>query len=100
MGMIAPRQIDQVVTKAASAALKKVGVSRVFSVPTTDSQGHEALHVTVVLKKSRNAEINGDLALDAMVGIERGLREAGEERLPILEFVGEEELESSGDTES
>jgi hypothetical protein len=98
--MIGARQIDQVVSKAASATLKKVGVSRVFSVPATDSEGNEALHVTIVLKKTKNAEISGDLALDTIVGIERGLREAGEERLPIVEFVGEEELESSGDTES
>ncbi len=98
--MIAPRQIDEVMSKAASAALKKVGISRVFSVPATDSEGHEALHVTVVLKKSKNREMNGDLALDTIVSIGRALRDSGDERLPIVEFVGEEELEPSGDTES
>jgi hypothetical protein len=98
--MIDHRKTDQVVNRVASTALKKAGVSRIYSEPAIDSEGREALHVTVVLKKSDKGEMSGDLALDTIVNIERALRESGDERLPIVEFVGEDELESSGDTES
>jgi len=44
--------------------------------------------------------MSGDLALDTIVSIGRALQESGDERLPIVEFVDEEELESSGSTET
>jgi hypothetical protein len=94
-------KVNDVVNKAASATLKRqAGVQRVFSEPASDSEGHEALRITIVLKRGSADKISGDKALDTLVGIERALREAGENRFPIIEYVTEEELESSGDTES
>jgi len=94
-------KINAVVNKAASATLKRrAGVQRVFSERTADSEGHEALRITIVLKRGSADKISGDKALDTLVGIERALREAGEDRFPIIDYVTEEELESSGDTES
>jgi hypothetical protein len=40
------------------------------------------------------------MALDTLVGVERALRGASEDRLPIIDFATEDELESSGETES
>ena len=100
--MLKLAKVNEVVTKAASAIIKRgAGVQRVDSEPTLDSEGREALHITVVLKRGSADKISGDNALDALVGIEKALREAKEERFPIISFVTEEELEDSiGDTES
>ena len=94
-------QVNKVVNRAASAILKQpAGVRRVESGPASDSEGHEALRITVVLKRGSADRITGDNALDMLVGIERALRQATEDRFPIIDFVTEEELESRGDAES
>jgi hypothetical protein len=99
--MLELTRVNEVVKKAASASLKRpAGVQRVLSEPASDSEGQEALHITIVLKRGSADKISGDSALDALVRIERDLRQGGEERFPIIDFVTEEELESSGDTES
>jgi hypothetical protein len=94
-------KVNDVVNRAATATLKRqAGVQRVFSEPASDSEGIDALRITIVLKRGSADKISGDKALDTLVGIERALREAGEDRFPIIDYVTEEELESSGDTES
>jgi hypothetical protein len=101
--MLDPAEINRVVSKAASAILARlVGIQRVVSEPALDSQGHEALHITIVLKKGSADKISGDKALDTLVSIEKALRNEMEERFPIIDFMTEEEeeLESSGDIES
>lgn len=93
--------VNDVVNKAAAASTESgMDIQRVDSEPTLDSEGQEALHITIVLKRGSAGKISGDNALDTLVRIETSLREAKEERLPIISFVTEEELEdSSGDTE-
>ncbi|MDB5402025.1 MAG: uncharacterized protein JWQ55_4043 [Rhodopila sp.] len=99
--MLEPAKVNDVVKKAAFAVLKRrAGLRRVFSEPTSDSQGHEALHITIVLEPGGADKISGDMALDTLVGVERALRGASEDRLPIIDFATEDELESSGETES
>jgi hypothetical protein len=99
--MLELTKVNEVVNKAASAVLRRqAGVQRVVSEPASDSQGREALHITIVLKRGSADRISGDKALDTLVGIERALREAREDRFPIIDFVTEEELESGDDTES
>lgn len=99
--MLELAKVNDVVKKAASAVLKRrAGLQRVFSEPTSDSQGHDALHITIVLKPGGADKISGDMALDTLVEVERALRGASEDRLPIIDFATEEELESSGETES
>jgi hypothetical protein len=58
------------------------------------------LHVTIVLKRGSADRISGDGAIDTLVGIEKALREVGDERFPIIDYVTEEELESADETES
>jgi hypothetical protein len=99
--MLELAKVNDVVKKAASAVLKRrAGVQRVFSEPTSDSQGHDALHITIVLKPGDADKISGDMALDTLVEIEKALRGASEDRFPIIDFATEEELESSDETES
>jgi hypothetical protein len=99
--MLELAKVNNVVNRAATATLKRqAGVQGVFSEPASDSEGIEALRITIVLKRGSADKISGNKALDTLVGIERALREAGEDRFPIIDYVTEEELESSGDTES
>lgn len=94
-------KVNDLVKKAASAVLRRPGVlRRVSSEPTLDSQGHEALHITIVLKPGGADKISGDMALDTIVEVERALRGASEDRFPIIDFATEEELETGGETES
>ena len=95
-------EVNDVVRKAASAILTRRAalLRRVFSEATSDSQGDDALHITIVLKPGGADKISGDMALDTLVEIERALLEASEDRLPIIDFATEEELEASGETES
>jgi hypothetical protein len=98
--MLELSKVDQVVDKAAIAALKKARVSRVFSNPTVDSDGHEALSVTIVLKRGRSEQVTGDSASNVIFQIGRDLLNSGEERQPIVHFITEEELDDDGDPES
>jgi hypothetical protein len=97
--MLALSEVDRVVDKAAAAALKKTRVRRVFSSPTVDSDGQEALSVTIVLRRGRSDQVTGDSALDAIFKIGRDLLNSGEERQPIVHFITEEELDDDGDPE-
>jgi hypothetical protein len=98
--MLAVSEVDRVVDKAAAAALKKARVRRVFSSPTIDSDGHEALSVTIVLKIGRSEQVTGASAGEAILRIGQDLLRAGEERLAIVHFITEEELDDDGDPES
>lgn len=93
-------EINNLVNKAASGVLQpQASVHRVLSKPAVDWTGDEVLHVTIVLGNEGVDGITGDMALDTLVGIERALQAAGEERFPVIDCVTEEELESHDDTE-
>ncbi len=90
--MLTQAEVDQVVGKAAEEALKGVALARVYSEPALDSDGRDALLVTIVLGSGQLEHMNGDKALDAIVRIQHALLNSGEERFPIIDFATEEEL--------
>ncbi|HKM61023.1 MAG TPA: hypothetical protein VJY39_00905 [Acidisphaera sp.] len=94
--MLDLKEVDRVAQNAASAVLKRLRV-RVFSEQATDSDGRDALRITVVLPRRMTRRVSGDDALDTVVRVRRELREAGEGRLPIIEFATEDELEADAD---
>ena len=96
--MLANNQILTIAREVATANLTRSRVSDVVTEPTIDSEGREALRITIVIKPGAAAKIKGDAALDTLVQIQDRLREAGEERFPIVEYATEEELEESGDS--
>nr|WP_294514224.1 hypothetical protein [uncultured Rhodopila sp.] len=99
--MLELTKVNEVVAGAASAVLRqRTDVRRVLSEPAVDGDGAEVLHITIVLDDGGAESISGDMALDTLVGVERALRAANEERFPIIEYATEEELRSIADTES
>lgn len=89
--------IANIARKAATKHLEKGSVERVESEPATDSDGNDALRITLVLKPHTADTLDGDSVLDTLVAIQRELREAGEDRFPIVEYATQEELEADAD---
>jgi len=63
-----------------------------------DSEGHEALRITIVIKPGSESRIKGDATLDTLVGIQDRLRSEGEERFAIVEYATKRELSAGGDS--
>lgn len=96
--MLDEKRIREIAQDVAIANLASTNVTSVSSSPTTDSEGHDALRITIVIKSGSESKIGGDAALDTLVGIQRRLRREGEERLAIVEYATKEELEAGGDS--
>jgi hypothetical protein len=59
--MLSKVEIDDIAKKVATANLSSTNVSSAISAPGFDSEGHEALRITIVLTPaSSNAAIDGD----------------------------------------
>jgi len=89
--MLQLSEISRVVDRVARSNLRGE-VVRVLSEPTIDSTGEDAIRVMIVLTPGAADRISGEAALNTLVGIQRGLEEAGENRLAIVEYATEEEL--------
>jgi hypothetical protein len=60
-------EVNAAAHRAASIALGRVGVSRVYSEPTTASDGNEVLSVTVVLQGAGEPKATGAEAVHAIL---------------------------------
>ena len=96
--MLDEERIRQIVQQVATANLTSANFSSIASNWATDFEGHEALRIVIVINPGAEAKINGDAALDTLVGIQDRLRKEGEERFPLVEFATKKELSESGDT--
>jgi hypothetical protein len=103
-GMLSLTEVNRIVDLAASAVLTPDRLNRVFSEHTTDSDGRDALLLTIVLRTDKAKEVTGDTALGTMVRIHNDLESSGEERMAITRFATEaelaDELEADADSES
>ena len=68
-------------------------VERLKIEPTTDSQSREALKITVIITPGATDRMSGGAVLDAMVSVQDRFREMREERIPIIEYATEAELD-------
>lgn len=89
--------INAIADRVARQQVTKGGLERVVTQPITDSEGNEALRITFVLQPQAIETLNGDAALDLLVDLQNALQEEGEERLPIVEYATEQELEPEED---
>lgn len=83
---------ERVAELTEQAVRKWIDLERVMIEPTIDSQGEEALRVTLVLDRQVAERVTGDQALNVLRGIQQGLWNEGETRLPIIEYATEDEL--------
>ncbi len=96
-------QPTDIASEAVAVARKNFGadhVVRAIVEPAVDLDGDDAWRITIVLDPGAADAIDGDAALDNLVQIHERLRRRGDERLPIVEFATEEELQECDDPES
>jgi hypothetical protein len=92
------REIQEIAHEVASANLASTNISSVLSSTAIDSEGHDAVRITIVINPGSESKIRGDAALDTLVGIQNRLRSEGEERLATVEYATNEELSAGGDS--
>jgi len=91
-------RISNIARDVATANLASSAVSGIAIEATTDSEGRDALRITIIIKPEAVDRLTGEAALNTLVQVQKDLREAGEERFPIVEYATEKELQESGDT--
>jgi hypothetical protein len=98
--MLDMSQVNQLVANVVSTTLTGADLSRVMSEPTLDSLGHEALHVTIVLRGYDDRLLNGSGFPDTLFEIAERLQKSGDDRFPILSYSTEDDLAQDDDPES
>jgi hypothetical protein len=96
--MLDDSTIVQIATHVATANLTSQNVTSVTSSTATDSEGREALRITIIIPPGAETKIQGSAALETLVEMQAYLQKAGEERFPIIEYATEKELAESGDS--
>lgn len=98
--MLDTTAISRIVTQTVDANTTPNSVRRVMIEPAMDSEGKDALRITIVITPEAVTQLEAGPIVDTLVQIQDRLREAGEERFPIIYYSTEEELEEVGDSES
>ena len=90
---IKPREIfGRLIGQALTEKLGRKNVVRVDWRPTTDSQGADALEITVVLAPGVAKKLQGEAVLGALSNLRARLHEMRDDRTPILRYATEAEL--------
>lgn len=79
-------------------ALGDDNVVRVESEPVFDSQGENALGITVIVTPEAVEKLRNGATLDALVLLQKRLRELREYRTPIVQYATEAELTEDAST--
>jgi hypothetical protein len=90
--------VNRLVGKAAAEVLNGAA-ARTFADYTTDSDGHDAFLVTIVLRDQDENKITGRMASQVILRIHHALLDVGEEHFPIISFATEAELAQNDDPE-
>lgn len=90
--MLHDTRIREIALHAAQLGIANNGIEKVLTEPATDSDGNDALRITLVLTPAAVQSLTGDNALDILVNIQQSLSREGEERFPIVEYATETEL--------
>jgi hypothetical protein len=98
--MLDGNQISRIVTRTVEANTRPNSVRRVMTEPAVDSEGEDALRITIVVTPEAVAQLEAGPVVDTLVQVQDRLREAGEDRFPIIDYATEAELEEVGDSES
>jgi len=96
--MLENKEIIQIAKRIATANLSSQNFTSIASSTGVDSAGQEALRITITIPPGAESKITGDAALNTLVQMQDSLREAGEDRFPIIEYATTKELAESGDS--
>ena len=91
-------EIDDLIARAAAPALGDHHIARISSRSGVDSDGLEAVRITIVLS-GHDDTLSGDAALNAIVDVHQALQKTGDERFPYIDFTNEHDLASDADPE-
>jgi hypothetical protein len=97
MSVLELNKVDRIAKQVATANLNSTIVSSVVSSSTTDSTGHDAIKIVIVILPEAETKISGDAALNTLVQIQSELRKQGDERTPIVEYATTKDIEGAGD---
>ena len=97
--MIEAADVARIADEVARKELGAENVVRVEAEPMVDWTGAEAWRVLIVLTADAISRISGDAALENLVGLQKSVQRAGEDRFAFVEYATEEELAASDDTE-
>lgn len=94
---IKPKEaFGRLIRQAVTAEMGKDNVVRLAWEPTTDSQNREALKIVVVITPGATQRLERGGVLDVLVSVQKRLHEMGDQRIPVIEYVTEAELERDG----
>jgi hypothetical protein len=97
--MIDDIKIRDIARKVATANLSSsTAVSDIKTRSFIDSEGHDALRITIIVSPDGASRIQGNATLNTLVEIQAKLRAAGEGRSPLVEFATEGEPDNGGDS--
>ncbi|MGJ5202390.1 hypothetical protein [Bradyrhizobium sp. HKCCYLR20261] len=95
--MLDNAKIAEIAREIATANLSSsAAVTNVTTAPYADSEGRDALRITIVVSPIEGTDIGGEAVLDTLVQIQEQLQAAGEDRFPLIEYEAENEV--FGDT--
>ena len=86
----------KLIQQALVAELGTQNVVRVEYQPTTDSQGQDALKITVVIAPGATKKLAKGASLNALVRLQERLSQMQEDRTPIIEYATVAELAQDG----
>jgi hypothetical protein len=87
---------SRLIKQALTAELGENNLMRVDLEPAIDSQGRQALKITAVVAPNAAQRLNGGAVLDALVRLQARLTEMRDDRVPLIEYATEAELQQDG----
>lgn len=97
--MLRPVDIERDAVEIARKNFGQENVLRAEVYPWVDSDGDDTWRVLIVVDPKIVDTISGDVVLNNIVELHNRLVDAGEDRMPFLQYATEEELAQSDDSE-
>jgi len=89
-------EVSRIVEASAKAVLGDENIVRALTEPGADSEGKDALRITIVVTLGAADQIKGADVMKMLLDIHNRLDSEKEERTPIIHYATEEEL-AAGD---
>lgn len=97
--MLQPGDIERNAVEIARRNFGEENVLRAEVHPWVDSDGDDTWRVLIVVDPKIADTISGEVVLNNIIELHNRLADAGEDRMPFLQYATEEELAHSDDPE-